>query len=302
MGTRASNKSTHPGNVSKPATRRTSAEVQQEREAKAKAKADREASKKRGIVRTAEFEHADLANEDTVDATPRPPFTPKSYQPSRDKKKAKALVFVEELTEVEGGGDSDFDLGPVASENELVVKDDSESSTKDESSDNSIPPAKKPKIQATVKATRTVGASQKAAQRVRKVGRDEKVEVPESDEEQTPKPKKAKTKTKVRDEINFAAKKMEKNDSPVEVNLKGGKSTGASSGMPAPQLQATGGEGRGKKLRREGAIADINVSNYKVIPTKATPANPDQNDMTQNDDLMDIDNRYSLTSTSCLRC
>lgn len=286
MGTWSRNKSTHPGNISKPAPRRTSAEVQQEREAKAKAKADREEAKKRSIVRTAEFERADLANEDMVDATPRPPFTPKSWPPSRDQKKAEALVSIEDSSEVEARDDSDFALGPVASEDQ--------SNAEDESSDEATPPAKKLKIQATEKAAQTVGASQKVAERERKVSRDEEVVV-NSDEDQTPKPKK--TKIKVRDEINFAAQKME-NDSEVKRNKYADmvKSTGTSSylsGMPALQLQATGGElGRGRKLRREGAIADITALNNKVIPAKATPANPDQNDnMTQNDDLMDIDNR-----------
>jgi hypothetical protein len=105
IGTRASNKSVHPGNVFKPSVpRRTSAEVQQEREAKAKAKADREEAKQRSIVRAAEFEHADMANEDLVDATPRPPFTPKPWPPSRNKKKAKVIPVTEsESSEVEIG-------------------------------------------------------------------------------------------------------------------------------------------------------------------------------------------------------
>ena len=60
------------------------------------------------------------------------------------------------------------------------------------------------------------------------------------------------------------------------------------SGVPAPkapsQLQAAGGGG--KKLKREGAIANINAL-YK------RPANPDQNNsMTRlGNDLMDVDNR-----------
>ena len=59
------------------------------------------------------------------------------------------------------------------------------------------------------------------------------------------------------------------------------------SGVPAPkapsQLQVAGG---GKKLKREGAIANINAL-YK------RPANPNQNNnMTQlGNDLMDVDNR-----------
>jgi hypothetical protein len=50
--------------------RRTTNEVQAERAAKAQAKADSEEAKKQPIIRAAEFEHADRANEDFPDATP----------------------------------------------------------------------------------------------------------------------------------------------------------------------------------------------------------------------------------------
>ena len=92
IGTRASNKLAHPGQVTKTSTRRTSAEVQQEREAKAKAKADCEDAKQQSIICAAEFERAEIANEDMVNATPRPPFTPKPWPPARNKKKAGKVV------------------------------------------------------------------------------------------------------------------------------------------------------------------------------------------------------------------
>ena len=60
--------------------------------------------------------------------------------------------------------------------------------------------------------------------------------------------------------------------------------------MPAPKAPSQRQAARqgGKKLKREGAIADLNVLYEKV------PANPDRNNgMTQtnnnHDDLMDID-------------
>src|SRR5271169_4673553 len=82
--TRTQNKTAHPGAVCKPAVpRRTPAEVQQERNAKAKAKKDLEEMKRQSIVRTAEFEATEIANEDTVDITPHPPFTPKPWPPPR---------------------------------------------------------------------------------------------------------------------------------------------------------------------------------------------------------------------------
>lgn len=258
IGTRASNKLAHPGHVTKTgASRRTSAEVQQERDAKAKAKTDREEAKKLSIIRAAEFERAEMANEETVDATPRPPFTPKSWP--RNKKKASKLV---KSSDVEMGPPDASSLSPIESvtEDESVAKDDSLTESE---SDVPIPPAKKQKFQ----ATSTVGGSGKVTHSERKVGKDKKIVVT-TEEEQTSTPKKVKA--KVRDEINFAAKKMENEDkedkyhdmvSPCLVTIY----------MPAPkapsQVQAArqgGGKQGGKKLKREGAIADINALDKKV--------------------------------------
>jgi len=293
MGTRASNKSAHPGNIVKPsAPRRTSAEVQQEREAKAKAKADLAAEKQESIFRTAEFEYADMAKEAMADATPRPQLT--TPKPPRNKKKAKQLFPIAESTE-DQIGDPDFDetpVAPVAAENSFTEDESASSVTEDESASSLTedeseieyvaPPPKKKKIMVTEKATRTVGASTKVAERGRKVGKDEKV-VAASDEAQTSKPKKDKAKVQVREEIKFAAKKM-KNE------VKGNRYDDMMKSMskrPPSQLQETGGGG--KKLKREGAIADINALYEKVTPASA---NSDQNVShgNNNTDLMDIDN------------
>jgi hypothetical protein len=73
--TRASNKWVHPG---KPITPHQSKDgVGAEHVAKAQAKADYEEVKMWSIIHAAEFEHADGANEDFVNATPHPSFTPK---------------------------------------------------------------------------------------------------------------------------------------------------------------------------------------------------------------------------------
>jgi hypothetical protein len=286
IGTRASNKLAHPGQITKSSVpRRTSTEVQQEREAKAKAKADREEAKQKSIKRTADFERADLANEDLVDATPRPPFTPKPWPPPRNKKKSKLTPVAEAVDNTDL---DDTPLTPVPAddsvtedESDAKLEDDS-SSTEDESEigyatppsqkKKTAPPAKKQKIAVTKKATRT--ASEKVAEREKKVDRDEKVVA--SDE--TPKPKKVKA--KVREEIDLAAKKMEDEG-------KGDKYAGMImpvSNKPSSQLQAV--RGGGKKLKREGAIADINALYYKKVTLAHANAlaNPDN-------DLMDIDNR-----------
>ena len=178
IGTRARNKLTHPGNVSKPAPRRSSAEVQQEREEKAKAKAVRDAAKKKGIIRAAEFEKADMANEDITDATPRP-FTPKPWPPRRNKKGATAdLVPI-----AESGVDTDTD-DPAPAAPELVTGDESES---DDTTPG--PPTKKQKTLVKEKATaamRTTGTNEKvAAWGGKKASKDLA-----TDEEGTPKPKK----------------------------------------------------------------------------------------------------------------
>jgi hypothetical protein len=57
----------------------TTAEVQEECAAKAQAKAAHEDARLQSINRTAEFEHANMANEVLVNATPHPPFTPKPW-------------------------------------------------------------------------------------------------------------------------------------------------------------------------------------------------------------------------------
>ena len=127
-----------------------------------------------------------------------------------------------------------------------------------------------------------MGASTKVNGKGRKVvGKDEKVAVAHDElEEQTPKPKKVKA--KVRDEINLATKKME-----YEIREDKSGDISMSSKLPL-QLQVAGGGGR--KLKREGAIADISLLYKKETP--ATSANPDQNISTgNNNDLMDIDNR-----------
>jgi hypothetical protein len=267
IGTRASNKTAHPGQIAKPsATRRTSAEVQQERDAKAQDKADLEEARKKGIVRTAEFERAEMANADMVDATPRPSFTANPWPPPRTSKKTK-LVPVTESSEDDIYDDPppppDFDetLTPVPSD--VSAAEDSDESV---SSPTPPPPTKKRKIK---EATRTVPkASAKVTKKKGKVEKGKKVAVA-SDEEETPKPKKVKA--KLREEITSTAKKMENK---VKAN------------KPPSQLEVEAGGG-GKKLKREGAIADINAFYNKVTGT-----GPDQNVSSENNnDLMDIDKR-----------
>lgn len=75
--TRSGNTSKRPGIVDKPATRRTSAQVKADKAAVAAAKEVLKLAQQAGINRAAAFEVAARANEDALDATPRPVFTPK---------------------------------------------------------------------------------------------------------------------------------------------------------------------------------------------------------------------------------
>ena len=90
--TRAKNKDTHPGNCDRAPPRCTPAEVENERAAKAQAKEAQYEERKRLIRRTANFERSDLANEDTVDATPR---IPKRRPTPRNRKKASLAPVAE---------------------------------------------------------------------------------------------------------------------------------------------------------------------------------------------------------------
>src|ERR1700679_4240611 len=93
MATRERNKTTHPGKVTKTSQRRTKAEVQQEKDAKTQAKKVLAEARQQSINRTAEFERADIANEDMVAATPRPMFTPKPRPLSRNQKNSPLTSF-----------------------------------------------------------------------------------------------------------------------------------------------------------------------------------------------------------------
>jgi hypothetical protein len=86
--TQLSNKSAHPGLAIKAKQCQTMAEVQQEHKAKAQAKAAQEETKQWNINHAAEFEHAEMVNEDIIDATPHPSFAPKPQPAPNNHKKA----------------------------------------------------------------------------------------------------------------------------------------------------------------------------------------------------------------------
>jgi hypothetical protein len=263
VGTRAKNKTTHPGKVVKDSQqqRRTKAEIQQEKEAKAQAKLDLAEARQQGINRTAEFEHANIANEDIVDATPRPTFTPKPRTLSRNQKKSSLTPFAD-TTDIELSDDLD--------ENPLTPGSKNSVDADDSAVENDGPPpptpAEKMKVKITQNATTAPTVDTKklgeTADRKRRV--DVEGDAPGgSDDEQLQEPRLKKMKVKMRDEISVATTKI------LEIEKKGNKYAGmvnsmGSSGKPASkpevpshsQFQAVGG----RQLKREGAIADIEKS------------------------------------------
>src|ERR1700735_858496 len=176
--TRTQNKTTHPGEVCKPAVRRTSAEGEQERDAKAKATQDLDETKRQSIVLTDEFEAAEIANEDTVDITPPPPYTPKPWPPPHAR-----LVPITESSDVEMGDEFDrASFSPKPSEH-MATEDESAV----EPSDDSAPPAKRQKGKG--KAVGKVRGKEKAGEGQKVQKEAPNVNVSTDDEEQTPKPK-----------------------------------------------------------------------------------------------------------------
>jgi hypothetical protein len=284
--TRASNKLAHPGELLAPKLRRTKGEVEAECAAKAQGKVDYEEVKKQSIICAAEFEHADRADEDFVNATPHPPFTPKPWPPVRNKKKANPIP-VAETTDVKMSDDVDnASFIPPCSE-KFVSEDDSAAE-----SDNRPPPAKRPKAQTAGRATAKAGI--KVTGEVGKKTKADKNDaeiVPVSDEEQS-KPKKVKV--KVRNEINTMARKIE--DETQGTRSKYGdivksmpsttQAEGRSNRKPASKAPLQAQAMRGRGLKREGVIADINTMD------QVARANPDLS--TNCSDLMEIDNGYIL--------
>jgi hypothetical protein len=248
METRARNKIAHPRNAVKTSKRRTTAEVQAERAAKAQAKAAQEKARQQSINRAAEFEHADMADEDLVDATPRPLFTPKSSRIRTNPN----LIPLEEMSDVEMTyvSDSASFIPPSAEE--------SVANNSGVESDVPPPPIKKQRAQTTKAKGQVTAAMNKvtAKKADKKKGVDESdVEMVSTDVElpQEPKPKKVKTRT--RDEINAATKEIQGNKYGDIVRSMSTKQGGKeSSGKPGSMATAVTEK---RKLRREGAIADM---------------------------------------------
>jgi hypothetical protein len=248
--------------------------VQQEREEKARAKAAQKEAKKQNIQRAAEFECADLVNEDIANATPRPAFTPKPWPPPKT-----VLTPVAEAADVDFGDGGDTEaVDSDEAYTDLTELPASELSAEEGPAIESDPPppAKKPKIQPTgqVKvnpAHTNARKGKKADQHAQDILIVSNGEVmPDSDEEPPQEPKPKKTKVKLRDQINVAAKKIEqKNDGDTAKSTSSQQEEESiqSSGRPAPKIQS---RVKPRPLKREGAIADLNV-----LYQKAESRNPD---------------------------
>jgi hypothetical protein len=280
--TRSKNKHAHPGIPDRAPPRRTSVEVENERAAKAQAQAAQHEENRRYIRRAAAFEDTDLANEDTVDASPRPYFTPKPCPPPRNRKKA-SLCPVAEVSDDSNDKDT-LSFKPLCSAS-------GESATEEESGAESDPPppAKKLKAQTTGKAIPKVGR----ATHTKKTGKAEEM-VPASNEaiapasgEETPR-KPNKTKSKMRDRIDEERKKIEE-DRIREKNGDMAKPTSSQqageerSGTSTPQTplqveERTTGWAWGRALKRVGgAITDIKACSQQSDQSSNKRAQPDDN-------------------------
>lgn len=302
METRDRNKKTFPGTVDKPTPRRTTAEVQQEKAAKAQAKKALAEARKQSIKRTAEFERADIANEDTVDATPRPTFTPKPRPLSRNPKHS-SLTTITGTSDIGVYDDRDETPFMAGSDTEITVDTDNSAVPVDNSPP---PPVEKKKAKNTQKPEATAASvdtkkPRKTVNRKRRVADVEDSDDVPMDSEQPLEPKPKRVKVKTRDEINVAATEILENEKEGNkyaqmVNSMGSSGTPASKVPPArsSQLQAeavNGGQLKregaigdikkavgGRKLKREGAIADINYPEKSItlnLPDSSKSTRPD---------------------------
>jgi hypothetical protein len=181
--TRSTNKLAHPGYIDKAAVRRNKAEVEEERTTKALAKVARAEAKERSIKRTAEFEQADVVDEDIVDATPRQHFAPKCTRPPAEGNSSIAeKSYDEEGEQVE----SNFSENSVTTGDSAVDSEVSNRTEKD------------------VVAKR--GRPGRKDMRKTVVESDLETELDSNEETPVKKPKPAKR--NVRDEINIASKEI----------------------------------------------------------------------------------------------
>ena len=195
-----------------------------------------------------------MANEDVIDTTPRPCFTPKPRAPARNRENASLGT----VTEVSDSTDNCNSLS-------FQPLDSEESVTGEESADesDSRPLAKRLKAHTTGKAIPKVGRAS-PAKKNRKAARHAKKIVPALDEaapdEETPrKPKKVKP--KLREEIEMEVKELE--EKRIRDKAKPTSSRPEEERIATPPMspsdsdvQASGFQW-GSALKRVGAIADL---------------------------------------------
>ncbi|KAI9463520.1 hypothetical protein BJY52DRAFT_1221525 [Lactarius psammicola] len=285
--TRVSNKTAHPGNTVKAPKHQSKAKVQHEREAKAEAKAARSEARQQSINRAAEFELADMANKDLVDATPHPVFTPRQ-------RRNQIQSDVSPITEKSDTHKSDSEM----SESPFLpppAPNQSSDSGDDLTAESDVPTGRRLKgeLKKPVPATKSAATKKAGAKHV---GKQKKVV--ESDAEivgtsakskssQESRPKRWKLRTW--NEIDVAAKKIEETLNKSQGKRYGNvvKSTSGTQGderAPQGSSRQASVEGR-KKVQKEGAI-DTTMASVKTsgkVTASVTQAEPDQASAKQND-------------------
>ncbi|KAF8264143.1 hypothetical protein EI94DRAFT_1703489 [Lactarius quietus] len=225
MNTRVKNKTAHPGCADKLKTHQTAAQVAEECMAKAQAKSSHEEAKQNSIKHMAEFEVADLAEEDLVDATLHPLFTPKK-RPQCWNPAYSGLTSITVMSEVDT---SNFDGA-------LFKPAKSATPTKNDSSESDAPAPTSKKLKSCSNATSaTTGATTRRTKHVDK-SEDETMASHNIDQDtepcRVPKAKKQAKKTMVRDEINMATKTIKEHSygNMVDVMSQGPKDAGSQRG------------------------------------------------------------------------
>jgi hypothetical protein len=281
MQTRASNKAAHPGYADRVKAHRTPAEAQKEHTAKAQAKAAREETRQNSINCTAEFKVADIAEEGLVDVTPRPHVTPKTPRnPTHSDLPSLALSLMsnDDMTD-----DPDRASSVPPRSERTVSADPVEDSM----------PTPSPKTRSMGKGALKVAGTAKSGggkvidnsdpdvdsggKQVENSEKEVNSEAPSNAEPlQVPKRKKAEKKA-IRDEINIAAKNIERNGNRKDKYRALSNKQGESPLEAPSQPQAIGGNRR--LLKRQGVMV-FDEEDENLNPADQQSKRPKQNNDT----------------------
>jgi hypothetical protein len=246
----------HPENADKITQHQTMVKVQKECTAKAEVKAAHEKARQQSIICAAEFEHMDMVNEDQVNATPHPSFTPIPWPPPHNQTDPSSSPLPE-MSKAKMSDNLDRRSFVPPNSEVLTTINDSADETGEE-----IPPVKKQKTVAKGKNKAKNVVANKAGKKKQVVKSDIETVASATEPPQKSKP----NKPRMWDEVDLAARKIVENKKPgskygnMVKSMLGKQEEAKSSGKPAPKVlshQVTEGDKRG--LEREGAMIDMQL-------------------------------------------